>query len=946
MLLDLVQNIALLVALAVGLQALAQRLAAQPMAHHIAAGLLFGFVGIVGMMTPLHFAPGVIYDGRSIILSLAGLFGGPVTAGISALICGAYRLHLGGAGVWAGVGTIVEAALLGTALHYLRRRDERWVSATRLLLFGILVHAIMLALQLLIAGGVGWTVLREIGPTVLFFYPLAFVLIAQVFLEAERRRAAERGLRESEALQLAMVACSPVALYSIDLNGNVQTWNASAEKVFGWTADEVLGKPLPVIPDNKEQEFGVHLAALKEGRGFKGREVTRLRKDGSTFYGSLSTAAVRGASGQIIGIMGAMEDITESKLAEQALEERERYLRAVLQTSADGFWVLDRHAVLMDVNDAYCAMTGYSRDELIGMRIGDLDIDEEPVKTQERMRRVIKNGSELFEARHRRKDGTVFPIEVSSTYMHDGEGRFICFGRDLTIRLEAEERMAMLAEMLDTAPSSITVHDTDGRFLYANRKTFVLHGYGEREFMDINLHDLDVPESEALIEERFNQIKSTGEASFEVSHYRKDGTTFPLAILAKLISWRGKRAILSVARDISERKQAEQERRRLEEELSQAQKLESVGRLAGGVAHDFNNMLNVILGHVDLLMEDLPGASPLRKDLEEVRSAALRSANLTRQLLAFARRQTVAPKVIDVNETIGSMLKMLGRLIGEDIRLVWRPGNALAPIHMDPAQIDQLLANLVVNARDAIGHSGGTVVIETAQTEVSDRFCAARPDAVPGRYVVLTVTDDGSGMDAETRAQIFEPFFTTKDVGKGTGLGLATVYGIVRQNGGFVDVESEPRQGTTFRLYLPAYGMKPAESAPEKASAEEPQRGHETVLLVEDESAILTLGKRILGRLGYRVLAASTPVEAIHLAEQYAGEIHLLITDVVMPEMNGRELAKRLLSLYPGMKRLFMSGYTADVIAHQGVLDEGVNFLQKPFSHHTLSEKVREILDT
>jgi PAS domain S-box-containing protein len=392
-----------------------------------------------------------------------------------------------------------------------------------------------------------------------------------------------------------------------------------------------------------------------------------------------------------------------------------------------------------------------------------------------------------------------------------------------------------------------------------------------------------------------------------------------------------------------ERREAEIEKGILQTQLMQAQKMESVGRLAGGVAHDFNNMLGVILGHIELAQEQVGPDNPLFLDLLEVQKAAERSAELTRQLLAFARKQTVSPKVLDLNETVEGLLKMLRRLIGEDIDLAWLPGQGLWSVKIDPTQVDQILANLTVNARDAIA-GVGRISIETANIAIDDDYCDEHAGAVPGSYVMLSVGDDGCGMDKEIREHIFEPFFTTKGIGQGTGLGLATIYGIVKQNGGFVDVRSKPGQGSTFTIHLPRHAGRPSaidfEGIDSKAKP-----GRETILLVEDDPSILQLGTRMLERLGYHVLAASGPGEALLLAERYAGKIHLLLTDVIMPEMNGRDLAKRLLLLHPDIKRLFMSGYTANVIAHHGVLDEGVLFIQKPFSKAELSQKVREILD-
>jgi len=371
--------------------------------------------------------------------------------------------------------------------------------------------------------------------------------------------------------------------------------------------------------------------------------------------------------------------------------------------------------------------------------------------------------------------------------------------------------------------------------------------------------------------------------------------------------------------------------------------MESVGRLAGGVAHDFNNKLSIIIGFTDLVLEEANPDEPFYAYLMEIRNAAERSADLTRQLLAFARKQTVSPKVLDLNGIVEGLLKMLRRLIGEDIHLIWLPGRNLQSVRIDPSQVDQILANLCVNARDAIT-GVGKITIETGNVHFDEVYCTDHAGFLPGDYVLLAVSDDGSGMDKETMGKLFEPFFTTKETGKGTGLGLATVYGIVGQNKGFINVYSEPGQGTTFRIYLPQYGAE-AEPLRIPELKENILSGDETILVVEDAQEILNMVKIMLEGQGYRVLAANSPEEAIQMTSAFDSTINLLITDVVMPVMNGKDLAQKLLAFQPGLKHLFISGYTANVIAHHGILDEGVHFLQKPFSRKELALKVREILD-
>jgi signal transduction histidine kinase/CheY-like chemotaxis protein len=398
---------------------------------------------------------------------------------------------------------------------------------------------------------------------------------------------------------------------------------------------------------------------------------------------------------------------------------------------------------------------------------------------------------------------------------------------------------------------------------------------------------------------------------------------------------------LHIRRRVRERDLAEEERAKLAAQLRQAHKMEAVGRLAGGVAHDFNNMLSVILGSSELALADTDVSSPAYENLVAIQQAGQSSAELTRQLLAFARKQTIAPKVLNLNKTISGTLKMLRRLIGEDIALRWEAGEALWSVKIDPSQVDQILTNLCVNARHAIAGIG-EITITTKNMLVDDQFCTSREGLVPGEYVYLAVSDSGCGMDAETCAHVFEPFFTSK--GMGTGLGLATVYGVAKQNGGYVDIQSNVGIGTTVELYLPRHAGDVDESESQRTKPSD-GRGDETVLLVEDEATILKVSTKMLESLGYRVLAAGTPAEAIGLAKTHADQIDLLVTDVIMPDMNGRDLSRHLLMQHPRLKCLFMSGYTADVISDRGVLNDGEHFIQKPFSKQDMGDKVREALE-
>jgi PAS domain S-box-containing protein len=517
---------------------------------------------------------------------------------------------------------------------------------------------------------------------------------------------------------------------------------------------------------------------------------------------------------------------------------------------------------------------------------------------------------------------------------------------------ESEKKYRLLAENIQDV---IFVLNMDLNYTYVSPSVKLLLGYESEEVMKQPASETVTSVSWNLVVNTFSEAMAFEKAGqgdihrsrtivLEMRH--KNGTAVWTEVKASFIWDENNRptGVIGVTREITERRQAEAEREKLQAQLNHAQRLESVGRLAGGVAHDFNNMLNIIGGYSELAKSNLSASDPIYGYLQEVISAANRSAAIVRQLLAFARKQVTVPEVINLNDAVEDMLKMIRRLIGEDINLVWRPQTNLWHTKIDPSQIDQLLANLCVNARDAIdGH--GTIIVETHNENFDERYCDAHRWVSPGDYAAISIGDNGCGMDQHTQEQIFEPFFTTKELGKGTGLGLSTVYGIVKQNNGLIHVCSEPGHGTTFKLYFPRFEAEPdviVTDAPVKI----PYGMGETVLVVEDEKTVLKLAEVILQDLGYLVLTANLPAEAIKIVQNHLPKtIHLLLTDVIMPDMNGNQLNDAILSLCPTIKTLFMSGYSFDTIACKGILPEQVNYIQKPFSARSLALKVREILD-
>ncbi|MBN1424083.1 response regulator [Candidatus Fermentibacteria bacterium] len=659
-----------------------------------------------------------------------------------------------------------------------------------------------------------------------------------------------------------------------------------------------------------------------------------------------------------------VRDITERRQAEKALRQSEDLLNEVGRIAKIGGWKMDlitRKAAwtrgTYDIVEIEPGQPIPGPDEHV-----DYYLPEYRPMIAEAMRALIEDDKPLdFEAQLRTAKGNIKWCRAQARALREGETTVEVRGtfQDITARKQAEEALraseAQLSNALQIARAGHWEYDV-GRDLFTfNDNFYRVFRTAASEVGGYQMSSADYarrfchPDDAAIVAQEVRAAIESADPDYsrQIEHrsLRADGEVGYITVRFFIVKDPQGRTVKTygVNQDITERKKAEEERAKLQAQLQQAQKMEFVGRLAGGVAHDFNNQLQVIFGYTTFAQKRVDPGDLLYGDLEEIRKAAQRSADLTRQLLAFARKQTIAPEVLDVNAAVESTLKMLRRLIGESIDLAWLPGKNLWQVKVDPAQIDQILANLCVNARDAI-EGVGKVTIETGTAQFDEISCSEHAGCVPGEYVVLAVSDNGCGMEPAVLEHLFEPFFTTKGVGEGTGLGLATVHGIVTQNKGFVSVRSEPGEGTIFRIYLPRHEGEAVDAWKEKAK-EVPKGRGETVLVVEDELSILRLARRMLESLGYVVLTAGTPSEAAGLASHHTGEIHLLITDVVMPEMTGRDLAARIAETRPELRCLYMSGYTADVIAPFGLLEDGVQFMQKPFTLEELARKVREALE-
>lgn len=1204
--LNLIQNVALLVALAATYQVIGSTFEKNSVGHQILSGILFGGVGLVGMMTPLNFMPGIIIDGRSIILGVSGLFGGPLVASIAATMCGAYRLWLGGAGAWVGVGVIMESAALGVILYFLRKGAHAQLTLFSLYVFGLLVHVIMLGLMMALPGGAGLEVIRQLALPILTVYPFATMLICRLFLDYEHQIENRKALRESERKYRDLVQNANSAIIRWKADGTITYLNEYAQSLFGYSQDEAVGEHVGILIPKREST-GRDLTTMVEDIAthpelYVNSVNENVCRDGRRIWMAWTHKAIVDKAQRVTEILAVGSDITALKQAEQDLKNAENRYRSVFANAAIGVDLVDAEGRLLEVNASLAQMLGYSVDELTDLTIFDITHPEDLDDSRSRYQKMVQGRADSyrFEKRYVRKDGTTVWADVSISPVRGPDGKHVAtIGviADITDRKKSEEELRIshhrLDQIIQFLPDATMVIDSDGRLIawnkameeltgvpgftmlgkgdyeyalpfYGTRRPVMLDlvlnfdeevasrylfvkregnqivsetylpdfrgqgptwfwnvaaplydadghvvgaiesvrnitelkkseealraseerfrilangafegiviskegvildcnnefcnmtGYSLDEIVGMNVVDLVVPEYKDIA---LQHMLSGSEDEYESAILRKDGRRVPVKVKGKSFPYEGGTARIASVRDMSEARKAQEAQKRLataieqaaegilitdkdgviqyvnpaveritgfsreelvgntprifqsgehdptfyrnlwdtiksgktwsgrftnrkkdgriyyedatvspvkgtsgkimnfvavkrditetlelSKQLYQAQKMEAVGTLAGGIAHDFNNILQVVLGYSELVLSDEQLPSRFREDLARINQASRNGADLVQRLLTFSRKTEIKPLHINLNRRIEQLRKMLSRTISKLIHIELILADDLAAINADPTQVDQVLVNLAVNARDAMP-TGGRLIIETKNVTLDEDYSRAHLGATPGRYVLLTVSDTGHGMDRETLQHIFEPFFTTKDQGEGTGLGLATVYGIVKQHRGYIMCYSEPGAGTTFKIYFPA--IVADKELTGTAVKIIPRKGSGTILLVDDEEHVRDLGVRILTKAGYKVVTASNGKEAVNVYARRGDEIALVILDLMMPEMGGKKCLLALRELNPQVKVIIASGYSANGATKETLSSGAKGFVNKPYDIRQLLDVVGKVL--
>jgi two-component system, cell cycle sensor histidine kinase and response regulator CckA len=773
-------------------------------------------------------------------------------------------------------------------------------------------------------------------------------------LEIERKQSEEEIKKRQEYLEAVLHAALD-AIVTLDASHHILEWNPGAEQIFGYSRDEAVGRNLDDLvsrPDVVDEAKAITKKVLS-GQHLVPLETVRYRKDGTPVNVILASSPIQ-IEGELHGAVGVYTDITDRKRAEEALREGEEKFRLTFESVPDAVTISGiEDGRYLSVNNGFCRITGYSKEEAIGKTAFELGLYVNPADRERLLANLQDKGMvDGFEVQYRMKDERVLDTLLSGKiFRYEKKDCLVAVVKDVTQFKGTQEELRRsekrYRDLFNSVSDLIYTQDLEGHFLSANRAMTEIFGYELEEFIGHKTTDFMKPELRPLFyTEYIERIKKQGHNEGVTSYFGRDGRKIYLEYRSRLIKpGIGEPYITGIARDVTERILAEKEIKKLNKQMLQAQKMEAVGTLAGGIAHDFNNLLQGILGFTQMLLMEKNGNDPDTAKLKQIEKAAHRASELTQQLLAFSRKVESNLRPVDLNQELEQVRNLLERTIPKMIAIELHLEDHLNVIRADPAQLEQVIMNLGVNARDAMPDSG-KLVFETENVTLDQEYCKAHLGARPGRYVLLSISDTGQGMDRETLEHIFEPFFTTKGVGSGTGLGLAMVYGIIKGHGGYIMCYSEPGEGTTFKIYLPVMEGDPARNETEpNRNAAVPEGGSETILLVDDEEILRDIGKDILEKFGYTVLLAADGESALELYRENPGDISLVILDIVMPGMGGKECLEEILKVNPQAKVVMASGYSINGRVKE-VLDGGARaFIKKPYELKRMLGEVRKVLD-
>jgi PAS domain S-box-containing protein len=945
---DLVNNIALLLSLSIFYSFLTRSGNSTSVSGRVLTGCIFGLVTVAGMMNPFHFSEGIIFDGRSIVLSMAGLFGGPVTAAVSAFIAGCWRLHLGGIAAWPGCATIITSAALGTAYYYLRKRKPELFSPFYVFIFGVFVHICVLLWMLTLPKPLSFDVLRKVSLPMMLLCPAATLLMAQLLNGLESRNVMLKMLKDSEEKYRRIVETSNEGIWTMDKNFYTVYLNPVMAEMLGYKTEEMTGRPVTdfMFPE----DLNHHNEKMeKYQKGMDGKYERRFRrKDGTELWTIVSATALFDKEKGFQGSFAMFTDITERRRTEEELRRQKELLQTIMDNipimvsffSADGRYRW--------MNRCWEKTLGWSVEEA---RARDLLKEFYPDPDYCRyVTDFIQSVQEVWgDFKTCRRDGKILDTSWINVSLSDGS--HIGIGIDRTAEKHAEKSLYESEERFriafENAAVGITLVNTEGKYLKANRKYAEILGYDREELERMNVHETSHHE-DANISADFIRSAIAGETDsgiFEKRHLHKKGHIVWTQISSTVFrdSQGNPLYFISHILDITEMKKLEAERLKLEARIRQAQKMEALGTLAGGIAHDFNNILTPLIGYTEMLMMNgFSQHEDAHEKLKRILQASVRAKELVRRILTFSRGAENTYTPIKIQPLIQECLELLRCSIPKSVEFVQQIDPECEAVMGDPTQIQQIVLNLCTNACHAMEEKGGLLAVRLEQIEIGHNDSLKKLILKPGRHLRLTVSDTGHGIAPAHIEKIFDPYFTTKPVGKGTGLGLSVVHGIVKGLGGEIAVYSEIGKGTAFHIYLPVIETGYKKLIPQRRDM--PQ-GNESILLADDEIQIVPMLKMMLEKLGYRVTGLTDSTEALAVFQEKPEAFDLVITDMNMPRMTGDVFARKIKALRSDIPVILCTGFSEQMNGH-GLKESGIQaFLMKPLSMAELAETVRRVLD-